>query len=470
MNLPFPGIVKGFASPLRAGVGETEIAMIREVTAMLKRTLALVLSSLLFFSAANAQPIAVNFQDAAALIDYDGRELVAPGAFDYIFDLGGGAELYCAGGYVGEEFLYTLLDGGGKTLTEQIYGMFSYADGVVLFMRDGLYGAMNERGEALLPAGYTELVPNGEGGFLALKTDVYDDEPDGLYHIDESGAESATGVKTLGGLYGFSEGLMPLISAENGLFGYVDSSGQWAIRPQFSFAEWFIGGRALATLSTGYGIIDESGNWVLTPKYDYVSLEIDSPSVAVQDARLAIAFDPQSGRELFRIDGSNLSASAFAGRVQVGDTVAARLYDASGALLYEGSPLASYAAGEQGQSIVIDGNWDSDSAYLLGSDGKVVAGPYQDIFPLETFDGRGYYGYLRFDAAAAEAPPEDANDSDMGSARYGILGADGAEITPAQYEEMVRVAENRLLVRMDGTDGVADLNGNWIYRHIASGE
>ena len=74
-------------------------------------------------------------------------------------------------------------------------------------------------------------------------------------------------MQTLGTLNWFSDGLMPLISAENNLYGYVDASGQWAIRPQFAYAGPFIEGRALASLTTGYGLIDDTGNWVLTPKY-----------------------------------------------------------------------------------------------------------------------------------------------------------------------------------------------------------
>ena len=63
----------------------------------------------------------------------------------------------------------------------------------------------------LAEAAYTQLVSNGEGGFLALTTDCFDDQSDGLYRIDETGAVSATGVQTLGTLNWFSDGLMPLI-------------------------------------------------------------------------------------------------------------------------------------------------------------------------------------------------------------------------------------------------------------------
>ena len=79
---------------------------------------------------------------------------------------------------------------------------------MVVFTQGGLYGAMTTDGEELAEAAYTQLVSNGEGGFLALTTPCFDDQGDGLYRIDETGAVSATGVQTLGTLSWFSNGLM----------------------------------------------------------------------------------------------------------------------------------------------------------------------------------------------------------------------------------------------------------------------
>ena len=44
---------------------------------------------------------------------------------------------------------------------------------------------------------YTQLVSNGAGGFLALTTDCFDDQSDGLYLVDAAGGQTATGVQTL---------------------------------------------------------------------------------------------------------------------------------------------------------------------------------------------------------------------------------------------------------------------------------
>ena len=150
---------------------------------MLRRLAAVFLSVLVLFSTAFAAPIAANFLDTAALLDEDGAELVAPGRYDFIFALDGAGTLFSAGSGANGAYRYALLDGAGQALTEQVYDMLTYEDGVVLCWQDGLYGALSTDGEALTQAAYTQLVSNGEGGFLALTTDCFDDRSDGLYYI-----------------------------------------------------------------------------------------------------------------------------------------------------------------------------------------------------------------------------------------------------------------------------------------------
>lgn len=55
---------------------------------MRKRLATALLAVAMLFSTACAAPIAVNFEDTAALIDENGAEIVAPGAYDFIFALG----------------------------------------------------------------------------------------------------------------------------------------------------------------------------------------------------------------------------------------------------------------------------------------------------------------------------------------------------------------------------------------------
>ncbi|NLF26728.1 MAG: WG repeat-containing protein [Clostridiales bacterium] len=442
---------------------------------MFRKTLFLALAALFLMSSASASSIAVNFEDTAALIGPDGAEKIAPGGYEFIFALpenGGRAELYCAGGYVDGEFLYALLGGDGATLTEQVYEMFTLEGGRVLFMQNGLYGAMSPAGEVLVEPLYTQLVASDAGGFLALTTDCYDEEPDGLYEIGADLSVTATGVKTLGALAGFSEGLLPLISAENSLFGYVDATGQWVIRPQFAYAGPFYRGRAVASLSSGFGLIDRTGNWVLTPKYETLGYEGGQLALAAPDANAVVAFDPVSCQERFRVEGENLYAMAVGDLVQVYDDHSTRLYGTDGALIHEGSPLAGYSTGENGQIVLTDGDWGADGSYLLNADGSVAAGPFKALFPLGTDDGRGYYGFIEFDAEAAysDALEQHVYSWDESTLRYGVVDDSGHEVLPAEYGELYRIGENRLFASLDGTDGVIDLNGEWVYRFSAARE
>ena len=90
-----------------------------------------------------------------------------------------------------------------------------------------------------------------------------------------------------------SEAGRPLyaVKGDNGKWGYIDSTGQWAIPPQYDEAGDFRGDYAVASMlpdsadpedeyaETLDGIIDLSGAWVLEPKYDVLS-ESDSGEYA----------------------------------------------------------------------------------------------------------------------------------------------------------------------------------------------
>ena len=440
---------------------------------MLRRLAAALTALLLVPCAALAAPIAVNFEGMAALIEADGTEIVAPGTYDFIFAVGEEGELFCGGSSVDGGYRYVLLDGQGTPLTRQDYDMFSLSDGVIIFTRDGLFGAMNAQGEVLVEAEYTQLVANGEGGFVGLTTDCYDEEADGLYLIDAQGGRTATGVRTTGVLGWYSGGLMPLLSAENNLYGYVDATGQWAVRPQFAYAGALSGGRAVASLSTGYGLIDATGNWVITPKYDEVTYTDDALAFAVISGEEAVGFEPHSCAERFRIDITGMYAAAYDGLVQVyGEDSPSRLYDYDGNLIFEGSSQAMYAAGLNGQYILTDGAWGADACRLIHADGTLSEQAWQSLFALCTVDGVGYYGFMRFDATPtySQTLEQTQYDWDPESVRYGVVDETGAVTLEPVYEEMYLAAPGRLLVRQAEVCGVIDMEGNWIYQISLAGE
>lgn len=56
---------------------------------------------------------------------------------------------------------------------------------------------------------------------------------------------------------------------ENGLYGFIDSTGQVIIPPKYRSAGEFSEGLAPVRENGYYGYIDESGKYVITPQYDY---------------------------------------------------------------------------------------------------------------------------------------------------------------------------------------------------------
>lgn len=57
---------------------------------------------------------------------------------------------------------------------------------------------------------------------------------------------------------------------ENDKFGYINTSGDYVIEPQFEIAKNFSGNLAAAIQDKKWGFIDTSGKWVIQPEYDKV--------------------------------------------------------------------------------------------------------------------------------------------------------------------------------------------------------
>ena len=66
---------------------------------------------------------------------------------------------------------------------------------------------------------------------------------------------------------GFSEGLA-LVPNLDGVFGYINSSGDYAIKPRFEEARNFSQGLAAIEIGKKWGYIDRSGEFVIPPTFD----------------------------------------------------------------------------------------------------------------------------------------------------------------------------------------------------------
>lgn len=71
-------------------------------------------------------------------------------------------------------------------------------------------------------------------------------------------------------LHGFSEGLAAVAVGEKDkkLWGFIDNTGQWVIRPSYGDASKFYEGLASVKENNKYGYIDKKGSFIIKPQFD----------------------------------------------------------------------------------------------------------------------------------------------------------------------------------------------------------
>lgn len=146
---------------------------------------------------------------------------------------------------------------------------------------------------------YDYLAPLSEGGFVAAN---YDDGDNPRWYLLSAGGavektlpdrlEYAGGQAYNGGWYSYNEGLCPRQDGANGRWGYVDGEGQWVLPPQWTWANSFSNGRAIAETGNGLGVIDATGKLLFSVRKGqdltagYVSPGCDAPMRYRWDERM----------------------------------------------------------------------------------------------------------------------------------------------------------------------------------------
>ena len=320
--------------------------------------------------------------DQCAIVSETGEVIVPEGEYAEIRTVREG--LFAARHIEDEGWL--LLDAAGEIASEGPFEDVFGADGWVLFRQGGLWGVMDSALEVAYEPQYTQLVSNGENGFLALRTDPEDDNGDGVYRLDGHGGEVTTGAVTVYGLGEFSCGLCPATSAGKKRYGYLDADGLWAVSAQFGFALGFERcGLAVASVDSGVGLIDTGGNWVLSPRYETVALIAGNVLAAASTGTgRIILFDTETREKVADLSGSG---SAYARTERLMDMAlitidgVVTLYGRTGEALAswqaeEGATVSS--AGPDGLIVRTDeGEW------LLSTAGEVLAGPFSRIRRLD---------------------------------------------------------------------------------------
>ena len=418
---------------------------------------------------AEAPAVALNVGDSCVLIAADGTELVPLSQYSNIEPVNDQAPYFYAAYQMGgeEPEFAKLLDATGQPLTDFNYDYFSAIGDKICFGQDGLFGVMDAEQNIVVPPNYTSIVSNGEGGYLALTTNPYDERPDGVYYVDATGAETATGIRVLYGLTDFDSGLMPVLSADTGRSGYLNPKGEWAIPAQFSYAGSFIGGVADAAIDSGTGLIDTSGNWLITPKYEMLSLCGQTPVVVAQADSAAIALiDPKTMNTVRAFTGKDIyyATSPDSPLVTIYLDDSMLLVDADGNKVLESKGTDSTAEADDAAVILREGPWGEKNATLCDLSGKRLAGPYQDIWRISAEADTPYYAYSSFETQTETLDDGSPYINEVPDTRVtGLMDKNGVTVwQPGDYRELYAPVEGLFTVQMPGKAGVMKADGTWL--------
>ena len=416
---------------------------------MLRRVAMCTLALLAMAGAARAASLCVNAPGVATLTNERGEELIPNGSVETVFEVRRDA-LYAAG----RRGAYRLYDADGNGLGDVEFSMIDDAGDALVFHSGTRYGAMDAAGNVLLPAVWTQLTGDGEGGWLATDGDPYDEQADEIIHLEMDGTARRTGVFSVGGLSPVSCGRMPYRN-EDGLWGAVDAGGNRVIAETWRYIGPFTNGVARASGPEGVGLIDTDGRTVIAPVYDW--LQTGDALVAARDGDGLDVYSPGGGELRFRLPGPIEEFALAEDCLWVDDGRQARLYDAGGTLLAEAAPGTVWSAGERGQLIASDGEWGEACQWLVDPDGTAASGRFQQILPVCA----GRYAWLEMDGASYYSAELDRVQKswDYENRRYGLMDDAGRILLPARYREIRAVGEDRLLLVRDGMTQLADRNG-----------
>ena len=455
----------------------------------MKKWMASILALMLAVSAvpACAQSFAFTWTDEndaqySVLLDEQGQQLTDPMEYSSIYvvdaengwfaahsvsEFGGNSDAF--------SMCYALMDSSGRTLTEEKYrGLYAgYADRIICMDVDDeqyicRYGLLDGEGNDLVHAVYSNLVPDGAGGFYGTIDSASDVST--LYHLDHDGQVRSTGYTCPLYLPFTALALVPATDPASGLTGYLNSDVQWAIAPQFARADTFTQGLAVVSRPETedlYGVIDTSANVVLPFEFSWISVD-SRYIIATRDTDagpFSEVYD-QNGVFQFRYAGTVSDYGRyFCGWPTNGD--GNELLDASG------NPVRSTGSSEGYFYSGIDPNDPSGILFFYdNSDGLTYL--MQDAF---TPMGQGYaslnYG-LTCDgrtyciAAQANMLYDETYEYwyvEWSTVRYGLIDDENNVVVPLQYRTLypLQYTNNLLAFADDSGNGVMDISGNVLF-------
>lgn len=416
----------------------------------------------------------ITIEDECMLVDFDGNIVVESGKYDRLVtiypEFSDLDPTHFGALRINDDdsYGYALMNSSGDILTGFDYSSIDEIEpGIFKVYADGKYGIIDGEGASILPLEYTEIVRSGDG-YLALRTEPYDDVPDGIYYINKGGEESATGAKVSYGIYGAGDGMLPAYDQNVQLYGYLDSEGRWAIDPQYTWAGSFNRGVAEAAVQTGTGAINKEGNWVITPKYTSVDVgygSYDMPIIASNNSLSVTVYDREtlavvaeaSGKSVYGYAGSNGYMVLSVDEVQT-------LYTTDGKKLFSAEEDEIINIWQVSDSVIVS-DYDNNSK-ICDLNGDVLSGPYKSLSNIYSDSGKDLYLFSEYESEKVYFG-EDVNKDyymsiDEDTVRRGLAAKDGRIVIEPIYDNMYELGDDRLFAETPGTYYILDFSGKII--------
>lgn len=166
--------------------------------------------------------------------------------------------------------MYILINSKGEEIKTQItkfylkdifgYKANGFSDGLITVREDKKWGCLDTLGCIAIPLKYDELSVFSNGyGIGKIKEE--------LFVVSSRGKETLIKNRDIDVIKQFRENLAPFVS-NNGLVGFLDTTGVIAIPANFMSAGYFCNGMAWVKNTKGmFGYINNVGEWVIQPVF-----------------------------------------------------------------------------------------------------------------------------------------------------------------------------------------------------------
>ncbi len=256
-------------------------------------------------------------------------------------------------------------------------------------------------------------------------------------HADEAWLKACANAKTADGCQQpFQQGLAPVLMGssreQQGLWGYIDTSGQMTIEPAYREAHGFVNGLAAVKKDDLFGYIDAKGNLAIPPRFTRASdFNAKGTALVVTENRLA----------LIDRKGAVIKTLPFAASL-----------DSDG--FKQGQPLASV------EMQISPALWNAATgrSVFLPDDVMNLDEPQSGLIPAQQRDAAqsGYWGYLddngdwAIDPMKLKTRNEPVLNGDVvavkGKTTWTFLDRSGVSLSKEQYKSVKPLSSGSWLV------------------------